>query len=382
MNRRWLFLAAAPVAALSLLAACSDDDTPGGTVDPDGGGGGSEASTLDGSGGGGDSSNPDGNTLDGGADVVVTPTVLAKFAPLFGELPEGIAVLRNDGGAGTPLVGFAPQGRIVSILGDGGTAEFASFAGATGQTTLGMAVDGANNVYVAVADTSGGAGIPAAGIYKISAADPTHTPVVFTQGTTLPYGFLNGLDFIGTDLFFTDSTGTIFKSDANGVTNVWLSALVDNGPTELAGDEQDCKLGNGYPLGVNGITHDATNIYVVNTDKGTLLKIPRVAGDAGVGGAIVTVKKDAALCGADGLVIDKDGSFLVANNKKNKIQRVTAAGVITDYFSGAPLDGPASLWIDTQGTTRRLLVTSSAFASYNTDGGKPAPSLVSLTLAP
>lgn len=381
MNRRWLLLAAAPVAALGLLAACSDDETTGGGDGTDSGGGGSETSTPDG--GGFDSSTADGSVTDGGADVTVTATTVAKFAPLFGELPEGIAVLRNDGGAGTPLVGFAPQGRIVSVLGDGGTAEFASFAGATGQTTLGMAVDANNNVYVAVADTSGGAGVPAAGIYRILASDPTHTPVLFSQPSTLPYGFLNGLDFIGTDLFFTDSTGTIFKSDSNGVTNVWLSALsAGGGPTELAGDEQDCKLGNGFPLGVNGITHDAANIYVVNTDKGTLLKIPRIAGDAGVGGAIVTVKKDAALCGADGLLLDKDGSFLVANNKKNKVQRVTAAGVISDYYNGAPLDGPASLWIDTQGTTRRLLVTNSAFGSYNTDGGKPVPSLVSLTLAP
>lgn len=380
MNRRWLLLAAAPVAALGLLAACSDDD-PAGTPDP----GGAETGTPE-TGGGfeagpGSDSSIDQNVPDGAVDAALTPTVLTRFNPTFGELPEGVTVLRADGGAGTPLVGFAGQGRIVSVLGDGGYQQFAEFAGNVNGSffMLGMTVDAANNVYVAVADTSGGAAVPAAGVYKIAATDATHTPTPYaTPAAAQAFEFVNGLDFIGTDLFIADSSGTIFKTDNLGVTTVWLSANVGIANTALAGDVNDCKLPNGFPIGVNGITHDATNLYAVNTDKGTLLKIPLGAGNAP--GAIAVVKKDPALCGVDGVVLDKDGTFLVANNGKSSIQRVTAQGVITTVFAGKPLDGPASLWIDTQGTTRRLLVTNSAFGSAGADGGVPQPSLVSFTL--
>jgi hypothetical protein len=365
MNRRWFFIASVPSLALAVLAACGSDD-PGSSPGADAGNNLPETSTTDGP--GSTDSSADQSASDGGPDGSVKPPVLAKFNPATGELAEGLAVLQ-----GTPLVTFAPQGRIVSVLGDGGVQDFATFAGATGSFTLGLTIDPANNVYVAIADTNGAAAsTPAAGVYKVGPAGGT--PQLYTTiSPGITFGFLNGLDFIGTDLYITDSQGSIYKTSNIGVTSAWLTA------NDLAGDQNDCKLGNGFPIGVNGIAHDADNVYVVNTDKGSLLKIAR-APDAGTAGAITIVKKDPALCGADGLTIDKDGTFLVANNAKNKIQRVTAAGVITDVYSGAPLDGPASLVIETQGATRRLLVTNSAFGSAAADGGKPAPSLVAIPL--
>jgi hypothetical protein len=367
MNRRWVIIAAVPAVALGLLAACGDDDDTGG-VTPDGGNVTPEGSTADGP-GGGDAPN-DQNVGETGVDAAITATTLAKFDPVQGELPEGIAV-QHIGTATNILVGFAPQGRIVSVLGDGGVSEFAKFTNPNNTFTLGMALDTANNVYVAVANT-GASPSPAPGVYKIAAAGGT--PALFTTvAPGITFGFVNGLDFVGTDLYMTDSQGSIYVASNLGVTTTWLT---DNA---LAGDVNDCKLGNGFPIGINGITHDANNIYVVNTDKGSLLKIARNV-DAGTAGTITVLKKDPLLCGADGLAMDKDGTLLVANNSKNKIQRVTTAGVITDVFSGKPLDSPASLWIDTQGTARRLLVTNAAFVSSATDGGMPAPSVVSLPL--
>jgi hypothetical protein len=367
MNRRWVLLTAVPAVALGLLAACGDDDDGGGGVTPDAGNITPEGSTSDGPGGG--DATPDQAVSETGVDASISATTLAKFNPVQGELPEGVAV-QHIGTATNILVGFAPQGRIVSVSADGGVSEFASFAGAAGQFTLGMAVDPANNVYVAVANTGGAA--PPAGVYKIPAGGGT--PVAYAVATGVTFGFLNGLDFIGTDLYITDSQGSIYVANNLGITTNWLTA------DALAGDVNDCKLGNGFPIGVNGIAHDANFIYVANTDKGSISKIARGA-DAGAG-IITVIKKDPSLCGADGLVIDKDGTLLVANNKANKVQRVTTAGVITDVFSGKPLDSPASLWIDTQGTARRLLVTNAAFASSAADGGMPAPSLISLPLLP
>jgi hypothetical protein len=372
MNRRWIFVAAIPVLGLAVLAACgSDNATITGTID--GGGTNPEGSTSDGP-GSSDSSldQKAGDGGDGGTEGGIVSTVLAPFDGKKGELAEGLVVLHN-GGTATPLVTFAPLGRVVSVLPDGGTADFGSFASPTGSYALGLALDTSNNVYVAVADTNGaGASTPAAGVYKIPAAGGTPTQFA-VAGLGVTFGFLNGLDFIGTDLYITDSQGSIFKANNLGLTSTYLAAA------ELVGDEQDCKLGNGFPIGANGITHDDANVYVVNTDKGSLLQIARNVA-AGTAGAITVLKKDPALCGADGLILDTDGTFLIANNAKSKIQRVTKAGVITDLAAGKPLDGPASLWIEGTGAGRHLLVTNSAFGSAAADGGQPAPSLVSLPL--
>lgn len=371
MHRRWLLaLVASSIPVAVLAVACGDDDVEP-TPTTDSGGGGEESSTTD-TGSATDTGSTTDTGTDGGVDANVKATQLAKFNATFGELAEGVAVLANDaGGGGFPVVGFAPLGAVVQVQPDGGTTPYAEFAGAADVFTLGMAVDAQKNLYVAIAGT-GPAPNPPPGVYRIPFGGGTPVPFAISAGKAM--AFVNGVAFKGTDMYITDSTGTIFKADAVGLTTEWLTDNV------LAGDVQDCKLTNGFPIGANGIATDNGNVYVVNTDKGTLHKIV-VNGD-GSAGAVTLVKKDPSLCGADGLVIDKDGTFLVAVNAKNSIVRVTAAGAITTVSQGDPLDSPASLWIDTTGTGRRLLVTNAAFASSATDGGKPNPGLLSLPLAP
>src|SRR5207302_1505338 len=108
--------------------------------------------------------------------------------------------------------------------------------------------------------------------------------------------------------------------------------------------------------------------------KGILLKIKRAAdGDAGAdagdggdagAGSITVIKQDCALAGADGIAFASNGDILIANNFHNKIQRVAkAGGAIVTVTEGAPLDGPASLWVDKTGGQNRLLITNSAFGS-------------------
>lgn len=365
MKRRWMIAVLAPAfAATGILAACGDDDSGAATSD----GGGADRNVPE-TYQPGEDSGADQQSGDGG-DASVPPTSLAKFNAAAGELPEGVAVVKLDGGGAAPLVGFAPLGKVVQVLADGGVETYGAFAANTNNFTLGLATDAQNNVYVAEAQTGASPSNPP-GVYKIPAGGGT--PALFSIPDALnPFGFVNGLDFNGTDLYATDSTGKIFKIAATtGVTSKWIDA------TELQGDEQDCKLGNGFAIGANGIAHDANNVYVVNTDKGSFLKI---ANNAGAAGAITVIKKDPTLCGADGLAIDADGTFLVAVNAKNKIVRLTAAGDITTIYEGPPLDTPASVLIDGTGASKRLLVTNAAFGYAKVDGGTTGSSLVSFPL--
>jgi sugar lactone lactonase YvrE len=116
------------------------------------------------------------------------------------------------------------------------------------------------------------------------------------------------------------------------------------------------------PIGANGIAHDAKNVYVTNTDYGRIIAVP-IAADGSAGTPSILKEDCASLGGADGLVVDADGSFVIAVNAQNKIVRVTPGGRVTVLASGAPLATPASVLFDTNTPAgmRRLLITNTTF---------------------
>ncbi len=302
-----------------------------------------------------------------------SPTVVARFDPSMGQLPEGLWEVSPDavgfvGTTGTPITAWAPLAAPVTIGADGGVQSFGALAAGAPQSsyTLGVITDGAGNVYYAVAAAAAPPNNPAPGIYKLPAGGGgTATAFSLGSAATPPMSFPNGLDFQGTDLFVADSEGVIYKIDAGGVASVWSQDPL------LAPGMAACGGMVPLPIGANGIVHDANNVYVTNTNYGRLIKIPINAN--GSAGAAALIKEDcAALVGADGLVIDpNDGTFLVALNVQNKIVRISPDGSsITVLASGSPLANPASPIIDTAGGARRLLVTNPAFFT-SPDAGSP-----------
>jgi hypothetical protein len=287
-------------------------------------------------------------------------TFIAHFLLASGQQPEGLWELASDAGAPKPVIGFAPLGSLVTVNAAGATQPFGSVGTASNTFTLGITTDSAQNVYVGVG-ANGASPAPAPGIYKFSAGGGT--PIVFSPGAaaTPPMNFPNGLDFIDADLFVADSGGTIYKIGPSGAAMAWSTDPL------LGGDATAC---GGFPfaLGANGIVHDANNVYVANTNFGRLIKIPRQS-DGGAGAASVIVE-NCDLKGADGLVFDtRDNSILMAVNIQNRIERITLTGSRTVIASGPPLDAPASLFIETTGSTRRLLVTNASF--FSGDAGTP-----------
>lgn len=367
MNRRWVILLCTPlISAAALVAACGDDDN---AVNTSRDGGGTDT------GSGGDTSTSDTGANDSGQDggEKLTFTKVAAFSALTGQLPEGV-VVQN----GAPIVGFAPSGKLVKVLGDGGIADFAAFATVNNTFTTGLALDPSNNVYVAVGAT-GASPQPAPGVYKVIAdggilADGGITPVPYNL-TGAAFGFTNGLDFIGADLYVSDSSGKILKIDNTGAASEWKSDPV------LVGSQAACGSQNGFDIGVNGIAHDDNFVYGVNLDKGIFFRIKRETN--GSAGAVEILYQNCDFFGADGIVRDTDGTFIVANNGKNRIDRVTVSGTTAMFKtigSGAPLDGPASVFIEGAGANKKLWVTNSAFGSSAVDAATATPSLVSAPL--
>jgi len=343
--------------------ACGGDDSavPAGGTDAANG----DHPTSDG-GGGSDAANVDATSTadasqDAAPDAPAVPTFLHRFDKAQGQLPEGLWEIPGPGGARTPIVSLAPLGALARITADGGTESFATLGNAANTYTLGITTDAAGDVYVGVGAAAAGPK-PAPGVYKI--AKTGGAGAVFSAGAsaTPPMNFPNGLDFIGADLFVSDSEGVVYKIGPSGAAAAWSqNALYTPDQTACAGVVP-------LAVGINGIVHDANNVYVVNTNFGRLIRVPINAN--GSAGAPVVVKEDCSLAGADGLVRDKDGTFLVAVNAQNKIVRVTPAGAVSVLASGAPLDTPASLYIEENPGQRRLIITSAGFFSP-ADGGAP-----------
>jgi sugar lactone lactonase YvrE len=337
--------------AMTILAACQGDDS---TAAPA-----SDASTARDS----SSSTSDARAEAGGA----APTFLAHFA---GQNPEGLW----ETAAGTPIVGYAGGATLVSVAG-GATTTFSSLA-APGDAamlntfTLGITSDTTGNIYVGVAAT-GTPPNPAPGIYKIPGAGGVATLFSAASAVTPPMNFANGLDFMGGNLFVADSNGTIYKIvGTTGAASVWATdALLNPDMTACGGFD--------FAIGANGITHDATAFYVANTDFGRLVKIPiQTDGTAGTATALVD---NCDMKGADGVAFDSvTNSVLVAVNIQNRIERVSLTGQRTVLFSGPPLDAPASLFLETTSSGRRLLFTNAAF--FDTDPTAAQPGLLALPL--
>lgn len=153
---------------------------------------------------------------------------------------------------------------------------------------------------------------------------------------------------------------------------------------DLVGDDTKCNTGNFFDLGINGLAADANYFYGVNYDKGIFFRIKREQ-DGGPG-ALEKLYENCDFSGADGITIDKDGSVLVANNLKHRIDRVTIAGTAATFktiAAGPPLDSPATPFIDGTGASRRLLVTSAAFGkAFNGDASVQATAKPALLSAP
>ena len=164
-----------------------------------------------------------------------------------------------------------------------------------GGLVVGLAVDAAANVYAAVDSfDSATHGIwritPKGASERIAALDPT--------------GFPNGLAFDKRgDLFVTDSfLGTIWRIGRfGGAVTVWLQSPL------LAGDPV-----NGFGTGANGIAFWHGDVYVSNSDRMSIVRVP-VNRDSSAGTPTIYAAGP-AIGFADGIAIDFQGSLYVASS--------------------------------------------------------------------
>jgi DNA-binding beta-propeller fold protein YncE len=288
---------------------------------------------------------------------VPTATLVAPTDPSSGGLPEGLAV--RDAKA---YLGFAPTSQIVELELAGGAATPYStlptpVAGKGFMT--GLAFGGAD-LYAALVSF-----VPEvqAGIYR--AAERGKPATLFAKHAEM--AFPNGLAFDQAgQLYVADSAaGAVFRATPSGDVAKWAADPLLAGGKDSCGPEGG--VGVPFDIGANGIVVNGGAIYVTNTDKGTVVRIPVLADGSSGAPALFAGPSCADLSGADGLAVDPDGNLVAADNHLNKIVRIDRGGKITTVVEGAPLDFPASVAF----VGRTLYASNFAFLNAGTDKAKP-----------
>ena len=259
----------------------------------------------------------------GAAAAQATVHVVVAFDESKGQNPEGLAIARD----GTLFVSVSPLGDVWRI--PPGSTQPQPFAHVNGIVAgrdfglLGLAVDVFGNVYGAVQSANPDAN----GVWRFDRTTGAATRLPGTAAIGLP----NGLAFDKQmNLYVTDSArGAIWRIPWGGTASIWLQA------TALTGDGS-----LGLNLGANGIAIQRGVLTVTNTERRTVLQIPKVGGQPGTISLLASLP---AGDNPDGVTMDVFGDAFIAMNLANAIGEVTPSGSMHVVASGGPLDFPSSV---------------------------------------
>jgi sugar lactone lactonase YvrE len=286
-------------------------------------------------------------------------TTLMTFDATAGELPEGLAIDHQQ----TMYLSFPLTGEIRAVTRDGVESTYATLPHGPGFGPLGIALDARGNLYVAV-----NTGHPTTqGVYVVR-RDGTTERLAGTNAITFPNDVT--LDPRG-NVYVTDtSLGAVWRIPRGGTAELWLQhdllEGVGGGPLVI-------------PLGANGIEFRHSALYVGNTERGTIVRVPVLPDDTA--GTPQVFAQSSALGGADGLAFDVRGNLYVAVIAQSAVVRISPDGetVTTIATTTDGLDFPSAVAFGTGGGERQTLFIIN-FAIADLFGVPPVegPALLSL----
>ena len=268
------------------------------------------------------------------ADAANHVTTLMTFDATAGELPEGIAIDKR----GTMYLSFPLTGEIRAITRNGAESTYATLPHGPGFGPLGIAVDPQGNLYVAV-----NTGASTQGVYVVR-RDGTTEQLAGTEAITFPNDVT--LDPRG-NIYVSDSSGAVWRVPRRGgEAEPWLQdpLLVGDNSAPLP-----------VPIGANGIEFRHNALYVVNTELGTIIRVPILPD--GTAGTPEVFAQSPALLGADGMAFDVHGNLYVAVNGQSTVVHVSSDGdtVTTIARTTDGLDFPSAVAFGTGGGERQTL---------------------------
>jgi len=289
--------------------------------------------------------------------------VVKTFNAAEGQLPEGITMDKSGNifiTLGAPSFAGGGLGEVWKISPDGTQTTLAEFVYPGVSGPAGIAVDAPGNVYFAYPATDPEVN----GVYHLKNGEPVRIPG--TENTIVA----NGLAF--------DKHGDLFVSDSV-LGAIWRISLGKSADTTmwfqddlLAGCLPDA------PFGANGIAFWDQNLYVANTSKGLLVRIPILKnGDPGEPEVAAGVEDNGCefddLSGMDGIALDVHGNVYALLVLQNKLVRIDPSDgtFVTLLTEEDGLWNPASIYFGTGKGDR----TSVFISNYAVLPPEPANSL-------
>lgn len=279
----------------------------------------------------------------------VRAKLLIPFDEAAAQLPEGIAVDKW----GNIYISIAPLGQLWKVKAGSRVPEvFGAVPGIDGAAgdvgLLGLEVDAHGNVYAGASSSNPDAN----GVWKFDRKTGAASKIAGSEAI----GFPNDVTFDKHgNLYITDSAlGAIWRVPKHGALEPWLV-----GDENLAGTGI---LNLGIPVGANGIEYRRGVLYVANTEKALVVKVPiNKGGTPGPSSVFVSYPFVEVAPGvffpaaADGLAFDVFGNLYVAHINISTITKVTPSGDVSVVLEGDPLDWPSSIAFGTRHAQRRTL---------------------------
>jgi sugar lactone lactonase YvrE len=264
---------------------------------------------------------------------------VATFTPTQSQLPEGVA-LDDDGNI---YVGFYPTGQILKITPNGEQSILATLdVGSKGGGIVGFAVDDEGRLYVCNATFDSATH----GIWRVDQDGTTHFVAPLD-----PTGFPNALIF--------DEAGNLFVTDSY-LGEIWKVFKSGNATVLL----KDPLLAPVFAYGANGIEFDRGDLFVANTDQGTIVRVK--LGDGRCPPHAEVFVQSSQLFGADGISFDVKHNLYVTNDYINTLVRVGPAGDIqTIATSTDGLDFPADTYFAQKHGQRKFLFWTNGGYNFN-----------------
>jgi len=294
--------------------------------------------------------------------------VVKTFNAAEGQLPEGITMDKSGNifvTLGAPTFAGGGLGEVWKISPDGTETTLAEFVYPGVSGPAGIVVDAPGNVYFAYPATDPEIN----GVYHLESGNPIRLPG--TENTIVANGL--AFDKHG-DLFVSDSvSGAIWRISVGKsvVTEIWFQDDL------LTGCLPDA------PVGANGIAFWKQTLYVANTSKGLLVRIPVLENGAPGEPEIVAGVEDNGcefddLVGMDGIALDVHGNVYALLVLQNKLVRIDPSdGTFTTLLTEEDgLWNPASIYFGT-GKGGRTNVFISNYAVIPPEPAKsPGPAVL------
>ncbi len=304
------------------------------------------------------------------------------YAPFTNYLalgsPEGVAVDH----LGNVYLGFMGLYQVWKIDPAGKRTVFASF---TGAPPVGLAVDALGNLYVARAEGTG-KGVDRIGPDRRAVHVPGTENMAMANSVTLDSeGNLyatESFSYVPPLVYYPGVSGSygkgaVWRVPQDGQAQLWVrdDLLTGTGLWRVSG----------RPWGANGIGYYQGAVYVANTERGLVLRIPVLPG--GGPGAIETFAQvpdpdpsqaaQFGLAGPDGLALDADGNVYVPVANRCAVVRIRPNQGGWDLLATTAdnLSVPLSVCFGTTLGERTCLYVSSGTAPIS---GLPSPGLVKI----